>query len=205
MLHAAPLSHGVGPLRAAASRAGAHQSSCRALRAGEILDAARAPSARLVLRRADHADAARRISRRRCARRLAQPEDDHLRRRADVCRRPASARSALFGPRLYQLYGQGEVADDDHRPDAARMHADTAHPRCARAARLVRRARAPASRSGRRRRRPRAAARRDRRGRHAQRLRDGGLLAATRRPTPRRCAAAGCTPATSAASTRTAS
>ena len=28
----------------------------------------------------------------------------------------------LFGPRLYQLYGQGESADDHHRPAAGISH-----------------------------------------------------------------------------------
>ena len=110
----------------------------------------------------------------------------------------------LFGPRLYQLFGQGESPMTITGLDQ-RMHADTGHPRWRERLGSYRRAAHRRAGQGGRRRRQRVAARRDRRGGDAQRLRHGGLLARTRRPMPRRCAAAGCTPATSAASTRTGS
>ena len=60
--------------------------------------------------------------------RHARPQDHHLRRRADVCGRPRSARSTLFGPKLYHLYGQGESPMTISGLDKA-LHADTDHPR----------------------------------------------------------------------------
>ena len=106
----------------------------------------------------------------------------------------------LFGPRLYQLFGQGEapmtitgLPQEFHQNEMTSELATCGF------------ARTGVRGEDLRRRGPRAAAGRNRRDRHALRLRDGGLLAEPRGHARRRCAAAGCTPATSAAWTRTAS
>ena len=135
------------------------------------------------------------------------PERKHphhrLRRRADVCRGRLKALDR-FGPRLAQIYGQGEspmTITTLSREDIA----DRDHPRWLRAAglgrpalRLRRGAWWPTRTTGRC--RPARPARSSCRGD----IGDGGLLAAIPRPARRRCAAAGCTPAMSAPSTRTA-
>ncbi len=105
----------------------------------------------------------------------------------------------LFGPRLYQLYGQGE-SPMTITGLSTRRCMPTAASRYRGAARQRRRRRAPACAvQDRRRGRPRAAARRDRRDRHAQRLRHAGLLEQPGGQRQGRCATAGCGPAISAA------
>ena len=46
---------------------------------------------------------------------LGNLRDDHLRRGADVSRGPRDGVGDLLVPKLAQIYGQGRVADDDHR------------------------------------------------------------------------------------------
>ena len=58
---------------------------------------------------------------------LANLQHDLLRRRADVCRRSGAALE-IFGPRLYQLYGQGE-SPMTIAGLSQRLHADSDHPR----------------------------------------------------------------------------
>ena len=132
----------------------------------------------VVLRRSHDGEAARR---RRGAgrRRPVEPEDDHLRRRADVPGGSREGAGALRSPPGPDLRA-GRVADDDHgaveggprRPRAsplARPHAD-------------RRRRPHRHRGARpRRRRPRAPRRRDRRDRGPRRRGDGRLLEPARR------------------------
>ena len=97
--------------------------------------------------------------------RHARPQDHHLRRRADVRRRPASARSTLLGPQALPALRPGREPDDHHRPRQGharrqRRIRDTSSGSPRRRGAHRRR------RAGRRRGRPRAAARRGRRDRH---------------------------------------
>ena len=103
----------------------------------------------------------------------------------------------LFGPKLYNLYGQGESPMTITGLDKA-MHADSGPSRMGGAACQRRRGAHRRRREDRRRGRTRAAAGRDRRDRHPQRLRDAGLLEQSRSQRQGRCATAGCGPATSA-------
>ena len=106
ILHAAPLSHGSGLYGLPHFAAGAVNviPESGGFDAAEIFELHGPLAERLLLRRADHDRAAAGQPGRAQA---GGAEDHHLRRRADVRRRRLRAID-LFGPRLYQLFGQGE-------------------------------------------------------------------------------------------------
>ncbi len=110
----------------------------------------------------------------------------------------------VFGYRLAQIYGQGESPMCITALDK-RAHADVAQPRYRERLASVGRAQLVVEVEGRGRGRPAAPARRAGRGPGPGRERDAGLLAGRRGDGRARSAAAGCTPATSACSIRTAS
>ena len=83
---------------------------------------------------------------------------------------------AMLGPRFAQIYGQGEVADDDHRA-VARASPTRAHPRWRERIGSVGVAQTDVEVRVADARRPRSAGRRDRRGAGPRRRGDGGLLA----------------------------
>ena len=102
-----------------------------------------------------------------------QPQDDHLRRRTDVPRRPRAG-ADVFGPRLAQIYGQGETPMTItalSKADHADRTIPLARPYAERRRRSHRR-RGPC----RRRRSIASSRRRDRRDRCPRRRRDGRLL-----------------------------
>ena len=132
------------------------------------------------------------------ARRYDSAAPRRLRRVAD---RRADARARDRGLRLRLRPGLRHDRDDRgrHLPDAGRPS-----PRARRRRRLLLSAGRPHARHRdphRRRRRPRAAERRDRRDRGARPAADARLLEPPARRRPKRCATAGCTPATPACST----
>ena len=107
-------------------------------------------------------------------------------------------RTRVFGHRLAQIYGQGESPMSiTALVKAARMPIPPTRAMRERLASVGTRA-AGGRGAGRGRGRPAAAGGRDRRGAGARRQRDARLLARPRGDARRRCAAAGCTPATSA-------
>ena len=127
ILHAAPLTHGSGLYGLAhIARGGTQRHPRRLVRARAGVRRAGDDRQRQHVRRADHGVAPHQSPPRR-HHRHARPQDHHLRRRADVCRRSRSARSTLLGPKLYNLYGQGESPMTITGLDKA-MHADSGHP-----------------------------------------------------------------------------
>ncbi|MGA7262774.1 MAG: AMP-binding protein [Stellaceae bacterium] len=102
-LHAGPLSHGAGLYALPHLLRGGHQVAV-AFRGRDDSRGAPGALAGLDVHGADHADPAGPCAGdRRC--RSAQPADDLLWRRSDVCGRPRS-RFAVFWTRLYHLYGR---------------------------------------------------------------------------------------------------
>ena len=191
----------LGLLRPALRRHGRqhHRAGERGLRSGRNRGAAAGSRQCQFLCRADHGEPARQSFgvRRRRSSRFAH---HHLWRRADAFRNPVE-RHGFAGAEIRADLRPGRSAHDHHRADkghARRPHAAA----LARDHGLGRTAPHQCRSARRRRRRPTVACRRDRRGAGPRRSGDERLLEKSARRPRKRCAAAGCTPATWARSTR---
>ncbi len=202
IVHAAPMSHGSGIYSAAARRRGgaAGHPGERRVRAGGDLLARPGVAGHGDVRRADDGETPRRPRAPRAAG-ARGAEDDRLRRRPDVPRRHRG-RDRGHGAALRADLRPGREPDDDHRAVATPpCRGEPSRAMRSGSLRSASRSRAsrcawPTGRTG-------AAARRARRDPGARRCGDEGLLAQSGGHAPRRCAAAGSTPATSAPWTRT--
>ena len=128
IIHAAPMSHGSGHVHPAACRRGgeAGHPRERRLRAGRGVRADRGAPGRRPLRGADDRPPPGQ-QRRGGAGRHPQPEDDRLRRRADV-RRGLQAGDGGSRQQAGADLRPGREPDDHHRAEQGR-HAETGHPR----------------------------------------------------------------------------
>ena len=118
-LCAAPVSHGAGLYALPFLLQGGHQIVLPHFEVAAILDM-------IVLRGPDHADAARACA--GGARRRSRPSEDDLLGGGPMYVADLEKALGLFGPRLYQLFGQGESPMTITGLNQ-RLHADSAHPR----------------------------------------------------------------------------
>ena len=164
ILHAAPLTHGSGLYGLAHIARGSHNVILSGSFDPErVFDAIGRPRQRRHVRGADHGLAPHQ-SRQGRLDRHARPQDHHLRRRADVPRRPR-ARARPVRPQALPALRPGREPDDHHRSRQGRACGhDPSQVRGA--ARRRRRGAHGRRRHDRRRGRPRAAAGRGRRDRH---------------------------------------